>query len=784
MTRTKTRRLAAIMFTDIVGYTAMMQADESKAIAARAKHRQTFEQCHTDHHGDILQYYGDGTLSIFQSGVEAVQCAIAIQKSLSGNNAVPVRIGIHIGDIITDGTEVYGDGVNVASRVENLSTAGAVLISGKLNEELTNQPQITTVALGRFDFKNVAVPMEIFAVANEGINVPSAEHLKGKQSTSQFTVAVLPFVNMSADQESEYFSDGITEEIINALAKIKRLKVTSRTSSFYFKGKNLPIRQIGKELNVAIILEGSIRLSGHRMRLTAQLIDVADDFHFWSETFDRTIDDIFAVQDEISLLIADKLREHVGHFDISEQLVEPSPIKLDVYQQYLKGRYHILKMSRIEIEKGLKLMEEVVATQPNYALGHLGMHFGHIMYMALGLEPAQEAFAKGYPYLQQAIALDEHLPECQLQLSYISLLQDWDLKSTYEHLAKAFDIRPSVEYYQSMASTLSAEGKSKAAGEYIDTALQLDPYSPINYHLRGFVYYIQAQYDQAIVWFEKSHQVKSKFVVSTLYLGQAMLLSGRKQEALDYFQNLTEEHAADLTQVGGVTVAYAMMGKSELAQPGIDQLEAALDSALMDKALELLIMIYAQLGNEQRALELISQGIETRLPMMTFLRHEPLLQPLSPNPQFKELMDQVFGATATNQTRERKYKKSLLDQDLLSKTKHQLDALMLEEQPYLNAQLSLRDLAEMLALSPNQLSQLLNEGFDKNFSEFVNGYRLEEFKSKVADEKMQHLTLLALAYDSGFNSKTVFNTFFKKTIGMTPKAYLKSVRSGSNPPRV
>lgn len=777
MTNTKSRRLAAIMFTDIVGYTALMQGDESKAVAARAKHRQTFEQYHSQHTGEILQYYGDGTLSIFKSGVEAVECAIAIQHSLSGDGAVPLRIGIHIGDIITDGTEVYGDGVNVASRIESLSTAGSVLISGKLNEELHNQKQISTVSLGHFDFKNVTTPIEVFAVNNDGISVPEAAKLKGKQKTSQFTMAVLPFANMSSDQDAEYFSDGMTEEIINALAKIKRLKVTSRTSSFHFKGKNLPIRQIGDALNVAIILEGSIRLSKNRIRLTAQLIDVAEDFHFWSETFDRTIDDIFAVQDEISLLIADKLREHVGHFDISDQLVEPLPIEVDVYQQYLKGRYHILKMSRREIEKGLQLMEEVVKAQPDYALGHLGMHFGHTMSATLGLEPAIDAFAKGYPYLQQAIALDERLPECQLQLSYMSLLQDWDLKSTYEHLARAFDIRPSVEYYQSMASTLSAEGKTKAAGEYIDTALQLDPYSPINYHLRGFVYYIQAQYDHAIVWFEKSHQVKSKFVVSTLYLGQAMLLSGRKQEALDYFQNLTEEHAADLTQVGGVTLAYGMMGKSELAQPGIDQLEAALDSALMDKALELLIMIYAQLGNAQRALELIGQGIEKRLPMMIFLKEEPILKPLWPNPDYQALMKQILGESNTSEISERKYKKSLLDEALTPEYRSELEILMQEQRPYLDPQLSLRGLAELVDLSPNQLSQLLNEGFDKNFSEFVNGYRLEEFKTKVADDSLQHLTLLALAYDSGFNSKTVFNTFFKKATGMTPKAYLKLVRS-------
>ncbi len=777
MPPTRSRRLAAIMFTDIVGYTAMMQEDEAKAIAVRAKHRKTFEQFHSQYSGEILQYYGDGTLSIFQSGVEAVECAIAIQQAFTGENAVPLRIGIHMGDIIADGTEIYGDGVNIASRVEGLSTTGSVLISGKLNEELHNQKHISTISLGHFDFKNVATPVEVFAVNNDGIAVPDAQRLKGKQQAPQFTVAVLPLVNMSADPDTEYFSDGMTEEIINALAKIKPLKVTSRTSSFHFKGKNMPITKIGEELNVAIILEGSIRLSKNRMRLTAQLIDVAEDFHFWSETFDRTIDDIFEMQDEISLLIADKLREHIGHFDIDEQLVQKPPIELDAYQQYLKGRYHILKMSRSSIEKGIQLMEEVITTQPDYALAYLGVHLGYTMLATLGLEPAHEAFGKAHPYLQKAITLDENLPECQLQLSYISFLQHWDLKSTYEHLARAFEIRPSVEYYQSMASMLSSEGKPKAAMEYIDIALQLDPYSAINAHLKGFIYYVQQQYDKAIFWFEKSQKSESKFLVSTLYLGQALLLSGREKEALDYFESLAGDQAADLMKTGGITLSHAVMGNKAIASKGLEELEAALQTELMDKALNLLIMIYASLGEVERALELTAQGIESRLPMMIFLKEEPIIKPLWSNAKFKALMNKIFCDAENGSPTERRYKKSLLDEKLITNYKRQLKALMLEERPYLNTQLSLRGLAEMLELSPNQLSQLLNEGFDKNFSEFVNSYRLEEFKSKVADDSLQHLTLLALAYDSGFNSKTVFNTYFKKAMAMTPKAYLKSVRA-------
>ena len=237
MNEQKNRRLAAVMFTDIVGYTAFMQGDEKLAIKLRAHHREVFEQQHQLYQGEVIQYYGDGTLSIFKSAIQAVKCAIEIQQLLQKGEAVPIRIGIHMGDIVFNKTEVYGDGVNFASRIESIGVAGSILVSGKLNDELENHKDIFSSSLGQFELKNIAKPVEIFAISNDGIKVPQAIELKGKQKSIEKTIAVLPFVNMSTNAENEYFSDGITEEIINALAKVKSLKVTSRTSSFFFKIK-------------------------------------------------------------------------------------------------------------------------------------------------------------------------------------------------------------------------------------------------------------------------------------------------------------------------------------------------------------------------------------------------------------------------------------------------------------------------------------------------------------------------------------------------------------------
>jgi len=202
MKKQKVRQIAAIMFTDIVGYTALMQGDEAIASRLRARHREVFTQQHELSGGDIIQYYGDGTLSVFKSAIEAVTCAIAIQKLLQEGDAVPLRIGLHMGDIVFDQTEVYGDGVNFAARIESMGVAGAILLSGKINDELKNHSAISTISLGIFDLKNVAEPVEIFAVTNEGIGLPSAKDLKGKQAIKGKTIAVLPFVNMPARRMS------------------------------------------------------------------------------------------------------------------------------------------------------------------------------------------------------------------------------------------------------------------------------------------------------------------------------------------------------------------------------------------------------------------------------------------------------------------------------------------------------------------------------------------------------------------------------------------------------
>ena len=573
MKNQKTRRLAAIMFTDIVGYTALMQKDENAAADKRAHHREEFEQYHKKYNGEILQYFGDGTLSVFQSGVEAVECAIEIQRALKKGEPVPLRIGLHMGDIVFDGTDIYGDGVNFASRIESMGVAGAILLSGKLDDELKNQQQISTQSLGYFELKNISKPVEVFAVTNDGIKIPARSELKGKQTELTKTIAVLPFVNMSSNEDNEYFSDGMTEEIINALAKIKDLKVTSRTSSFFFKNKNIPIPQIGKELNVSTILEGSIRLSSNKMRITAQLINVKDDTHYWSESFDRSIDDIFAVQDEISLLIADKLRENLGHFEIGDKLIDAPDISVEGYKKYLKGRFKIYKFNNIDTEKGILILDEVIHEYPKFIFSYITIHQAYSFLGVIGFLDAAEAFGKGKYYLDKAIELDENLPECQYNLAGITFWQGWDLDATYQHLNKALELRPGyAEAYYSLGSALASAKNFEAGLKYIERGVQLDPLSPIGRYMQGLIFYYQEKYEDAVSSFEKSISLDSDFTMSKVLMGSALLLNGQVEKSLAVYQNLPE-NLNDLSKLGGATVIHASQGDIEKADAGIAQLQ-------------------------------------------------------------------------------------------------------------------------------------------------------------------------------------------------------------------
>jgi len=589
------------------------------------------------------------------------------------------------------------------------------------------------------------------------------------------SIAVLPFINMSANQDAEYFSDGITEEIINALSKIQELKVTSRTSSFSFKGTKSTISQIAKQLHVSIILEGSVRLSGTLARITVQLIEAESDFHFWSETFDRDLKNVFLVQDEISLIVADKLREHLGHFELSEHLVDSYNIPFDTYKKYLQGRFFLMKLDYENTLKAISIFEEVLRDSPEFPLPYLDINQGYTYMGTMGIIPAFEGFTKAQPFLQKAIELKEDLPETQLNLAWISCWQKWDLKQAYIHLNNAISLRPADTMYLTKANFLTIEGKLDLALKYLEKALDLAPFSSVNINYKGFLYYMMEKYDEAIPYFKRSLSIQPELPFPVVYIGACYLLSGRHDEGLTYFNNLTQDNTGYLAKLGGTSVAHAMMGNISKAEEGIARLKSFLETPSSGNALNFLILCHAQLNNLDNALEYLQIAIDNHFPLVLLLPTEPLAKPLHSVPEFNKLISSII-AKAYNNDSLRKYKKSLFTNQELERYKERLKNLMEEDEVFLESELSLRSLAQYMNLSANHMSQLLNEGFQQNFANYVNTYRLKDFIAKLSDSRSHHLTLLALAYDSGFNSKTVFNTFFKSKMGITPKAYLNQLK--------
>lgn len=589
------------------------------------------------------------------------------------------------------------------------------------------------------------------------------------------SIAVLPFVNMSNDINNEYFCDGLTEEIINALAKIKQLSVTSRTSSFYFKNKTVTVEQIREKLNVATFIEGSVRTSKRKMRITVQMIDTLEDFHFWSEVFDRNPEDVFEIQEEISHFIAEKLREHIGHLEIEDKLIERYEVPVPVYREYLKGRYYLMKLDYDSSLKAIEIFKSIIERSPNFVNPYLDINQAYTFMGTMGLLPAFEAFQKAQSFFEKARSLSPNSSRVQLNLAWIECWQNWNLKKAYEHANKALETQPTDEIYLTISNLLTVEGKLGPAQNYIDKALELDPFSSINHHYKGFLYYLQEDYDKAKRYLEKALELNPNLPFPPIYIGNSLLLSGKPIEALSYFNTLSGISIKDLTKLGGKTMCYAVLGERTKCDDGIKELESYLTSDLVEKALIFLILVYALLENEDKVLEYVKEAFNNHLPLVLLLNPSPVLKSFKNNQHYKDIMLRAIPDNV-NYKQKKKYKQALLDTNEVTRYSKELKQIMMDYKLYLNPDLSLKDLASYLDLPANYVSQLLNLGFQKNFSEYINTFRINEFKERILLEENKGLTIMAIAYDSGFNSKTVFNTFFKKIEGVTPNAYLKSHR--------
>ncbi|MFN8291936.1 MAG: adenylate/guanylate cyclase domain-containing protein [Chitinophagaceae bacterium] len=632
------RQLAAIVFADMTGYTALMQENEQLAMQKRKKMRDVLEATLPLHHGKIIQYYGDGSLCIFNSAINAVSCFVSIQQQMLTDPKVDMRIGIHTGDITIDEDTVFGDGVNLASRIESLAVPGSVFISEKVYDEIRNQQHISCREMGYFEFKNVKEPVRVFAISNDGIVIPQREDLKGKTRQPNNKLAVLPFMNISADPENEYFSDGITEELLNALTKVEGLQVTSRTSAFAFKGKQDDIREIAIKLNVDKVLEGSVRKAGNRVRITAQLINAADGYHIWSETYDRNLTDIFEVQDEISSIITNRLRENLSPTVQAEQPAKPPTDNVEAYNLFLRAVHNLNKLTPADTRKAIELLEEAVQLEPGFARAYGKMAHCYSYLGALGQVNQENAFRLVQEYSDKALQLDNTVVEGYLAKAAMTLFYEWKFEKAFEYLQKATELNPGdTNAAQLLSHYYICTDKKDKAVQVMEQALVKDPLSPVINSSLAEAYLFNEQYPEAIRQADHALEIYPELRTVMQTKGHALAQLGNWEEALKLFQKVYELTGHPLKGLTGLGYALAKMGRREEAMECIRKMEQR-QQQFPDSSIEGdFIFVYTGLEEYDKVFYYMEEAIERRLgPAKLYLQH-PVFKEIKQDPRYPEL---------------------------------------------------------------------------------------------------------------------------------------------------
>ncbi len=504
------RKLAAILAADVVGYSRLMGENEAGTLERLKSLRKELVQPKIrERKGRIVKLMGDGLLAEFPSVVEAVQCAVDIQSAiveretdLPDEQRIRLRVGVNLGDIIVEGSDIYGDGVNVAARLEALAVPGGICVSGTVFEHVKGKVGLEFADQGQQRVKNIARPVQVYrivldggSIASEAANV-SAGRAGALELPDEPSIAVLPFDNMSRDPEQEYFADGITEDIITEISKIAGLMVIARNSTFTYKGKAAKVQDVCSDLGVRYVLEGSVRRSGERVRVTAQLVEGRSGAHLWAERYDRRLEDIFAVQDDVTEKIVRALKvKLVG--GMGRQLARADTDNPLAYDCVLRGREQYRLFSKNGNEAARRLFEQAIALDPDYAAPYAGLAETYVHDWFMG---ARTALDRAFELARQANARDPSLPLVQEALSTVHLFK----QQHAEAIATArrwIEIEPSnADAYATLAGALHFAGENEEVIALVDKAMRLNPFYPFYYpHYVGMANMAMQRFDEAVV---------------------------------------------------------------------------------------------------------------------------------------------------------------------------------------------------------------------------------------------------------------------------------------------
>ena len=672
------RKLAAIMFTDMVGYSALMQKDESLAIGLLDEHctilRSIFPVCH----GREIETIGDAFLVEFDSAINAARCAIAIQEALEARNKrspgaerILVRIGVHLGDIVRREKRVYGDGVNVASRIQEQAGPGEILVSDDVARQLRNAPDIPMEAIGERALKNIVAPVKLFRVGPAAVKAATGTGHPGRppgrsavkkwllagvalafvttailflspfQSTSvtRNSVAVLPFRNLSADKNDEYFAEGITEDVIAQVSRIGSVRVINSQSISRFRSDGMDRGEIARALDVETILEGSIQRDGEKVKITVHLVEASTGEQLWGQTYKSIFRDIFAIQEEIARGVAGGLqRQFFGPAGGESRAVGQSYV--EAYDLYLKGRYHWNRRTPAEIMEAMTLFGQAAAKDSTFALAHVGLADCYAFFGApeYGVSPPAETFPQAETAVNRAIGLDETLAEAHATLGSVFFNYHWDWKLAEKHFRRAIELNPNyANAYMWYADCLTALGRFDEAHSNIASAI---PRDPLNLSVRasaGVAFYYSGKPDSALAVFRRIQAMDTAFVPVYLWLGLTYTELGRYEEGLEAVRRATLLAGRGPVLLTAGAFIRARMGDARGAREVIGELENL--SKEMYVSPYYFGEIYHALGENDVAFRWFERAVREKSGAVVYMKVSPTLKSLRGSREFTTLLE-------------------------------------------------------------------------------------------------------------------------------------------------
>jgi TolB-like protein/class 3 adenylate cyclase/Flp pilus assembly protein TadD len=519
------RKLAAIMYTDIVGYTALTQSDEAQTLAVLERHNRLLRPIFPRFHGREVKAIGDSFLVEFESALDATNCAVEVQSLLHDYNIssrdewrITLRIGIHLGDVVRSGSDILGDAVNIASRLQPLAEPEGVCISQQVYDQVRNKVPQSFVKLEPHDLKGVRFQVDVYKVVMPWEKSGATESLTYPTNR----IAILPFASFSLDPNDAFFADGVTDEIISAVAGISGLNVISRTSVVGYKGTAKKVEEIGKELKVGSILEGTFKKAGNRIRVTTQLIDAAQDKHLWAQNYDRNLDDVFEVQSDVAKQVAEALRVRILSPELER--IEKKPTESTAaYTLYLRGRSIWNRRGLEDMKKAMEYFELAVKEDPGFALGYVGQADCAVLLASNSGIDRKENLAKAKAMAGKVLRLDPALAEAHATLGF-ACINEYDFRGAEEEFKKAIEQKPSyATAHQWYSMLLRLELRSDEALKEIEKAAELDPLSGIIIYNLGSCYTGRRDFGKAAEKFRIAVELGNEGAHFGLFIAYGMM---------------------------------------------------------------------------------------------------------------------------------------------------------------------------------------------------------------------------------------------------------------------